>query len=483
MRTRWLLVGAILVAFVDRLAVLASPIGNLNGDEGVTGLMADRIVRGHTYTFFPGQQYLGAVEPYLQAPFAWIAPHNAYVVRLPLVVISAFSVLLVFSVGRRVLGSERRALVAAWLYALGPAYALLYGGRGMGAYAVAPLLGLLALHFAVRHAQPGSFDVSAIGFVAGLGAWATVTTYYLILPAVLWTVGSLWTVARRRLLLLVSAALLGSAPFWIWMLRHRAIGGIGSLPHVAGPATRLGRLVADVLPEYLGVAWFGPRSVLPRVVWYVAVAGVLGLLTVAVVARRRSLVRLLLSRGTRRPFDVVLLASVIALAMYVASPYTWYAVEPRYLYPALPLLAWSAARIRVPIAAVALLSVATIAVYVDDYPAHWTRDLRAASGWLQKNGYTAAYADFRTAYTSDFVAGTAIAVVPYGPNPCRFPDLTRRVDASEHFAYLASTENVTEVLRAVPGAKSMRFGSVTVLTPPQPVRPWQVGLTSRQGTC
>ena len=43
-----------LVAIADRLAVLASPIANLNGDEGVTGIMANRIVHGHVYTFFAG---------------------------------------------------------------------------------------------------------------------------------------------------------------------------------------------------------------------------------------------------------------------------------------------------------------------------------------------------------------------------------------------------------------------------------------------
>jgi 4-amino-4-deoxy-L-arabinose transferase-like glycosyltransferase len=485
-RQRLLLVGAVVVALGARLAVLASPIANLNGDEGVVGLMANRIAHGHVYTFFAGQNYFGAVEPYLLVPFVWLAPHNTFVLRLPLAVLSALSVVLVFTIGRRILGGERRALVAAWLYALGPAYALLYGDRAMGAYAVAPILGLVALHFALRRAVPSRWDVVLVGLCAGVGAWATVTTYYLIVPAMLWTAGSLWSPARRRLAWLVPAALVGSAPLWIWMIRHDAIGGLGSPPHLAGPVTRAYRLLADVLPEFLGVAWFGPKSVLPPLLWRVAVAMLLLALLVALGRRRRSVVRLLLSVRQRKPFDIVLVAAVIAVVLYVASPYTWYAAEPRYLYPGLPLLAWALAALRpavVPLVGIAALSIATIAVFVDDYPAHWTRDVRAASSWLQDNGYAAAYADFRTAYPSDFIAGTRVAVVPYGPNACRFPDLTRRADNATRFAYLASTANAGGLGKTLGPATSLRFGSVTVVVPDRTVRPWDLGLTSRSGHC
>jgi 4-amino-4-deoxy-L-arabinose transferase-like glycosyltransferase len=458
------LVTAVVLAIAARLAVLASPLANLNGDEGVTGVMAQRIAHGHLYTFFAGQSYLGALEPYLQAPFTWLAPHNPFVLRLPLAVISGLSVVLVFTVGLRLLGSERRALVAAWIYALGPAYSLLYGDRAMSAYAVAPVLGLLALHVALHRDEPTAGDVAVLGLTAGLGVWATLTSYYLILPALLWTVGSLWPVARRRLWWLVPFGLLGSAPLWIWMLRHRAVGGIGQVPHVAGPAVRSFRLVVDVLPEYVGVAWFGPRAVLPRVLWYVAVAVLIGALCWALIVRWRGLS--LLSRRRRRPFDVVVLAAAITLVLYVASPYTWYSSEPRYLYPALPLLAWSLGRIRaqlLTVAAVAALSIATVALYTDDYPTHWNRDLRAASQWMQQNGYTAAYADFRTAYPSDFLAGTTVAVVPYGANASRFPDLTRRADSACRFVYLAANSRLYE-LASLPGSR-LRFGSVTVVLP------------------
>jgi hypothetical protein len=132
---------------------------------------------------------------------------------------------------------------------------------------------------------------------------------------------------------------------------------------------------------------------------------------------------------------------------------------------------------------VAALSIATVVLYVDNYPAHWTRDLRAASRWLQDNGYTGAYADFRTAYTSDFVAGTDVAVVPYGPNACRFPDLTARVDSATRFAYLASVDDGDVVTRALGLSTQHTFGSVVVVIPDQPVRPWQSRLTDRSGSC
>ena len=482
-RPRRCLCAAVAVAFGARVAVLASPLANLNGDEGVTGLMASRIAHGHLFTFFAGQNYLGAIEAYLQAPFAALAPHNAFVLRLPIAALSAVTCVLVYLVGRVVLSSETRGLVAAWIYALGPLYALLYGERAMGAYAIAPVIGLGALYFAVRRPEPSRGDVLLLGGCAGLGAWATASTYYLVLPALVWALGSLHRSARRRLLLVVPGAVVGSAPLWIWMLRHHALAGLGSPPHLAGPLTRTGRLVVDALPQFLGVAWFGPTSVLPRALWWVAVGALLAAILVGLAGRLRRI-------RQRRPTDILLIGALTTAVLYVASPYTWYAAEPRYLYPALPLLAWALATIRppaVPVIAVAALTVSAAVLHVGDYPAHWTPDLRAAARWLHTQGYPAAYADFRTAYPTDFVAGPDVAVVPYGANACRFPDLTRRVDGAPRFAYLASAAYVHEVDDAldragVPSTRH-RFGSVDVVVPQPPVRPWQLGLTTRTGRC
>jgi hypothetical protein len=239
-------------------------------------------------------------------------------------------------------------------------------------------------------------------------------------------------------------------------------------------------LFADVLPQYLGVAWFGPSPVLPRALWWPVIGVLVAAFAVAVWRR---------GRRARQSADVILVAVLVTAVLYVASPYTWYAGEPRYLYPAVPLLAWGLAVLpprALPVLVVAALSVATLLRYEGHYPAAWTHDLRAGARWLHDRGYSAAYADFRTAYPTEFVAGNVITVVPYGDNACRFPDLTARVDASPRFGYIAgtpATELDAALARQHIPVTQQRFGAVIVVLPTHPIRPWQVGLTARRGRC
>jgi hypothetical protein len=210
-----------------------------------------------------------------------------------------------------------------------------------------------------------------------------------------------------------------------------------------------------------------------------------------VTSRRHGLARLVLLQTTgRRSADLILVGAVTTVALYVASPYTWYAAEPRYLYPALPLLAWALAAVRppaVPVVVVAALSVSALLLHMGDYAGQQSRDLRAAARWLRAQGVTTAYADFRTAYPTDAIVGSRLAAVPWGANACRFPDLTARVDDAERFGYLADVASVGELdgalRRAGVGAERQRFGSVVALLPAAPRRPWQLGLTTRTGTC
>src|SRR5947199_9025560 len=63
------LVALLLVGLAFRLAIIASPLGEIDGDEAVVGLMARHIAfLGERPVFFWGQPYLGSVEAFTAAP-------------------------------------------------------------------------------------------------------------------------------------------------------------------------------------------------------------------------------------------------------------------------------------------------------------------------------------------------------------------------------------------------------------------------------
>ena len=133
-------------------------------------------------------------------------------------------------------------------------------------------------------------------------------------------------------------------------------------------------------------------------------------------------------------------AGLWVVACYVATPFTWYTGEPRYLYCAAPIVALAlAAAVPKPdvgaAAVVALLAVTTagsLSSAADRAVPTWQPDLAAVAAWLQGQGIDAAYADYRTAYTLSYVSGGRIATVPLG-GICRFPD---RVAGAERYAYV-----------------------------------------------
>ena len=62
------LIGLVLVGLAFRLAVIASPLGEIDGDEAVVGLMARHIAfLGELPAFYWGQPYLGSLEAFSAA--------------------------------------------------------------------------------------------------------------------------------------------------------------------------------------------------------------------------------------------------------------------------------------------------------------------------------------------------------------------------------------------------------------------------------
>ncbi len=162
------LAGVLGAALVIRVAMLASALSRLDGDEAVTGIMAQRINEGHHLAFFAGQAYQGSGEQYLQALLLRFLPDTPFTLRLPQVALSVLACAGVYFLALRCLRSEGRALLAAALFAVGPFFSVWWSVKSRGAYDSALVLGLAGLLAALYHAERAvELDVDLAAVVAG----------------------------------------------------------------------------------------------------------------------------------------------------------------------------------------------------------------------------------------------------------------------------------------------------------------------------
>jgi len=431
----------LVLAAAVRLVFVATPVGRLDADEAVTGLMVRRILDGEAFPFYAGQSYMGTVEQYLQAPVLALLPDTPLTLRLVQVALGVLATWLVYRVGRSILGLPR-AVLAAGLFAVGPYAAIEWATRSRGGFAAAVVIGLagLALALETPPERASWLRAAAFGLCCGLGLYTNALAAYLLLPAAVWVAGTLRHRIWRLLPAAAAGALVGVAP----MLVEAAAGGRPRLSASYAPSTlaeRAGILLDPVLPLFLGARTGVDRPLvaLPVLVSVAALAA----LGVAV-ARRRGLADLLLLRvGRRQPGDVVWLGLVTSLVLYLSSPATR-TPQPRYLLPAGALLAVALAglvprtttgRVRRAAAAVLVALVAApslltgLAVAADGGGGEAVRgelrdgtratpdlvrseDLAVVAARLREEGVTAVYADYWLAYPLAFAAGDDLVVAP-----------------------------------------------------------------------
>ena len=220
----WLALGAILtLGIVLRAWILTGPLGEVEADESVVGLMALHIQAGEFPAFYWGQPYLGSLEAYLvAAAFALAGPSNLVLKAVPGLAYLAF-VLLVFLGARRDFG-DRVALLSALYLALPPSFLAFWSLKARGGYVELLALGQALIFLVPWVAQPGgrlALKVGLVAFLAGLLLWTHVLGLVYVLP-----VGAylLLRLGRRLLgfplLAGLAGVLLGLAPALIYNLRH-----------------------------------------------------------------------------------------------------------------------------------------------------------------------------------------------------------------------------------------------------------------------
>jgi hypothetical protein len=495
---------AALTGLAIRAGFLLTPGGGLDADEAVTGIMARRMARGDDlFIFFPGQSYNSSVEQFPQASlFALGLPANPFILRIPQLLMSVAGCALMYLVGRRILPTVWHAVLAAMLFALGPYFLIWKGARSFGSYDAGLLVSLatilLALRFAEQeHRRDRLLHAFGVGVGAGLTYYVSPSGYYLVIPAALWLLAS----ARRELSMLVAAAAGGFAGllpvlYWTVSTGQFPTPDPGTVPTTA--ADRFGNLFDEVGRQFIGVAYLNgdpgwPVTAGRITLWALTVAAL-----VALAFRWRGVLALLTARETdRRPFDLILLAVPVTIAVYVASDYAWFSTEPRYLFAAYPVLLFGLARLvpaRAPLrqvtAAAVLLFVAgpslTLLVSrADDVAGERDDDLAHVVDVLDEEGSEFVYASYWTAMPLEFVADDRL-VVATTALPERLPEERRAVDRAEDTVWVASrgvnNDDVTPMREALDeediGYRERTFGDVVVFDRfSTDVRPWDVGLS------
>jgi hypothetical protein len=354
---KWWLLGALGLALVVRLAILAGPLGELDADEAVVGLMARHIAfNGELPVFYYGQAYLGSLEAFTAVPLFVAFRASGVVLKLVPLAYSLGFLVLSALVARRVFGDGAAVLTAFYL-ALPPAMWALWSTKARGGYAEVLFLGeaLLLVSLWLGRARRPIWGVLAWGVFAGLALWTHLLAVVYIVPSLV------FLALRRRswtpldVLAAAAGCVVGAAPLLAANVTH----GFETLDVVGGPsgvrvepAGELLRFLRVGISMLAGVGRPVPPPTLTQdMAWDVPTAGPWPIVAALVLALLGVLwlyagsLRALLSRtepGPRADASLLVMVALMVPLTLVLTSYGYFMAEPRYalpLYSVVPLVA------------------------------------------------------------------------------------------------------------------------------------------------
>jgi hypothetical protein len=343
----------VLLGLVVRLAIIFSPLGEIDGDEAVVGLMARHIAfLGERPVFYYGQPYLGSLEAFSAAPLFVLFDSSSLALKLVPTAYSLGFLVLSAMLARRLFGSGPALATAAYL-AIPPSMWAVWSTKARGGYAELLFLGEALLLVTLVWSDSSSRRLATLwGVLAGLAFWTHLLAVVYLLPA------AVYLVLRRRnrwheseLLLAAGAALLGMLP----LLFHNVMSGFPTVqallqpPHLPlDPAAQFFRFFRVGVPVLAGLGQPTTSDVLFDQDWLRRPAGqawiallLLAVLLAALSMHLRSLAQLARARSSAGP-ALLLLVAIVVPPVVAATRFGFFVSEPRYalpLYAVVPLLA------------------------------------------------------------------------------------------------------------------------------------------------
>lgn len=440
----WSVALVAVVGLLLRIWLLQTPLGVLDADEAVGGLIARHFLDGEVAVFLWGNAWGGTLEAVVTAAIFAVLGSSVAAAKLVMTGFYATACVLTWRLGRGIVGEGSARLAAALLWLFPGALVLLstkarlYYGAAM---VIATAIVLLALRLQDRPRVP---DMLGLGLLLGLGLWTAPFVFYVAVPTGVWL---LWRNRRlwRWAPLLVPGALLGALPWLVFNL-ERGFPSLDepSLPVATSYFGRLSGFFTHLLPALLGfrlnasMEWVGGTV---GVMAYIAILAGLGWFAVR---HRRRL--------------APLLAIIAGYPLIFAVPQASHHVaEPRYglvLAPVVMLVVAYALRRRVrtvgpQLGVLVAATLATVAAttatveFTERFPGQQDvapPPLAPLVAELEGRDVNTVYSDYWIAYRLSFETGEDIVATPvdfvrYGPHDAQVRQAAERERRSTYVVH------------------------------------------------
>jgi len=242
-----------LTGLMIRLWIHTAPVGRVNSNEAIAGLMARHFARGEWTTFYWGQSYAGSLEMVVTGAIMKVAGSDVFGFYAVPFMESLLVAALTFLIARNHVGRDR-AVFAGLLVWVFPAAWVLLSTKAMLFYQPTLIFGLTAILAADSLLRRDRSRLSVwfgFGLVLGFGFWCSFQILFFAVPAIL------WLLVRRggrfvEWLVALVGAVIGAAPWLVYYVKYDGLplkqlaGGQG------GYVDHLNAIVTAGLPMAVG---------------------------------------------------------------------------------------------------------------------------------------------------------------------------------------------------------------------------------------
>ena len=242
-----------LTGLMIRLLIHAMPVGRVNSDEAIAGLMARHFARGEWTTFYWGQSYAGSLEMIVTGAIMKVTGSDVFAFYAVPFVESLLVAGLTFLIARNHVGRDR-AIFAGLLVWVFPAAWVLLSTKAMLFYQPTLIFGLTAVLAAdslIQRNRSRLIVWFGFGLVLGLGWWCSFQILFFAVPAIVWLLVRRGNRFAEWLVALVGG-LIGASPWLVYYIKYDGLplkqlaGGQG------GYVDHLNSIVTAGLPMAVG---------------------------------------------------------------------------------------------------------------------------------------------------------------------------------------------------------------------------------------
>jgi hypothetical protein len=312
-----------------RVWLMRTSLSALNADEGVTGLQAFEVLKGHFRLMVAGNDYGSTTETYLLAPFLAFSS-GVWPLRILPILLSAVAAYALYRLALPFFGRVPAAVLALIGWTTSGAMALMFLRAYMGypTGLIAQVAALALACHAMRTEHKLARTAVLAGFAAGFALWSHPVFGIVALLALIAPTLYRWRALLRWWLPVAAGGVIGVSPWLLYMAQH-------GRPESAKPTViityseRLTNFVTELLPRAFGLRtpngdWVGPGAVAFWVAAVLIIASVVGMVV------------LVWLKGA--PAVPILVAGLLAFPILAVFPPLGFVIDARYAMPFLPQL-------------------------------------------------------------------------------------------------------------------------------------------------